>query len=561
MVDNLKLKISDSNNEESTNKNKPDVNKDINIDLDININQNLEYDDNLWVDKYRPKTLSDFILKKEQIDTMKRWLSDFKLGKKNCKNSLLLYGPPGIGKTTIANIILKEFDYDVIEFNSSDVRNQRLIKEKVSEILGKVNVLDLMVHKHKNIGIIMDEIDGMSSGDRGGMSEMIKLMYPHKGNKKKVKNFTSKTPFICVSNTVAEKKFNDIKKNSVVVKLSEPNKFSMRQLVNKIMKKENFDIDELMINNIIKHSQFDYRRLINILEYIFSKNSEVSNKSNKNDIHNNGDRVVTKAKEKAKDENKDKDSDNVDSDSDSDSDSETEKTKYIQNLLDNFDKKNKDFTPYVSVEKILNNYSSIDNILKLYDTDKNIVSMLFYENFPEFIIKNKKETEKVKIDAISKIYKNFCLADTLDYNIYIKQRWDLYDYNCALKCCDSSNIINGMKKYSMNKFTNINFSSLLNKTSLEYLNYKNVDMINSKFNEYNDNNNYLEITAIVLSYLFGDKQQIAKGVKIMKYYDLDIDFIDKLIKLSNLSTDYKKLFNAKKKKEIRSYFDSQPIII
>ena len=76
---------------------------------------------------------------------------------------------------------------------------------------------------------------------------------------------------------------------------------------------------------------------------------------------------------------------------------------------------------------------------------------------------------------------------SLDYNIYIKQKWDIYDYNCVFKCCNSSYLINRMKKYSVNKFTNINFSSLLNKTSLEYLNYKNVDMINVKFNEYGKN--------------------------------------------------------------------------
>lgn len=539
----------------------------INQPLDININQPLEHSDNLWVDKYRPKSLKDFILKKEQIDTITKWLHDFKNNKKNCKNSLLLYGPPGIGKTTIANIILREFDYDVIEFNSSDVRNQRLIKEKITEILGKVNVLDLMVHKHKNIGIIMDEIDGMSSGDRGGMSELIKLMYPFKGNKKKTKNFSSKTPFVCVSNTVAEKKFNDIKKNSVVVKLSEPNKFSMKKLIEKIMKLEKFKMDEVMMNNIIKHSQYDYRRLINILEYIFNNNSDYNNVNSvikkKNLSNNDNDKETSKD---TKDIDKDDSDIDIDEDIDKDEDEEIDaesdkKTEYIQNLLENFDKKNKDYTPYVSVEKILNSYNNIDNTLKLYDTDKNIVSMLFYENFPEFIIKNKKNSDAEKISNISKIYRNFHDADCLDYNIYIKQKWDLYDYNCVFKCCNSSYIINQMKKYSMNKFTNINFSSLLNKTSLEYLNYKNVDLINSKFNEYNDNNNYLEISAILLSYLFGNEEQVKKGIKIMKFYNLDIDYIDKLIKLASLDIDYKKLYNAKKKKEIKMQLESKILIL
>ena len=77
-------------------------------------------EDQLWVDKYRPKYLKDIIMKQDNLNKIHQWMTHFKDKKPGYKNSLLLWGPPGTGKTTIANIILKQCDYDVIEFNDSD---------------------------------------------------------------------------------------------------------------------------------------------------------------------------------------------------------------------------------------------------------------------------------------------------------------------------------------------------------------------------------------------------------------------------------------------------------
>ena len=106
------------------------------------------------------------------------------------KPALFITGPPGIGKTTIANCILKEFGYDVIEFNSSDVRSQKIIKEKLTKILNTNNISKLIDDNNKIKGVIMDEIDGMSGGDRGGLNEIIDLLSPlkKKGRKKKKYN-------------------------------------------------------------------------------------------------------------------------------------------------------------------------------------------------------------------------------------------------------------------------------------------------------------------------------------------------------------------------------------
>lgn len=451
--------------------------------------------DKLWVDKYRPQKIEDTFLKSDDINKINNWINDFIKKKKGYKNCLLVHGPPGTGKTTISNLILKSKNYDVIEFNASEVRNQKLISSKLKDILGKRNVMDMMLNNSKKIAIIMDEIDGMSSGDRGGLSELIKIMYQHRKGKKK--NLSKEeTPFICISNTVNEKKFNDIKKNSIVVKVAEPSLYNMMKLVEKIKKNENLDLDMLEIKNIIKEAQGDFRRLVNMFQYMFSHGNKINT-----------------------------------------------------DIKDIMQKKDKYFTPYECVDKLLNIYTSIDDNLRLYDIDKNIIGMLFYENFLNFIIKNRKGDSKTKINNIAKFYDNFSCSDILDNHIYINQKWELYDYNCVLKCSYNSYMLSKMGKYSCNKNTNLSFSSLLNKTSLEYLNYKNIKQISDKINLCDTSNNIVYACNIICNYIFKEKNH-EKLIEILRFYNFEIDEIDKIIKLS--LRDYKDLYNPKLKKELKN---------
>lgn len=143
----------------------------------------------LWSDKYKPKSIDDMVGNKKNIDTIKKWLSDFKNKKTNVERALFISGPPGIGKTTIAHLILKEFDYEIIEFNASDVRSQKSVKDNLLKILNNTNVSLMQDNKLRDIGIIMDEVDGMSSGDRGGVSELVSIISPSKKDKKKKKKY------------------------------------------------------------------------------------------------------------------------------------------------------------------------------------------------------------------------------------------------------------------------------------------------------------------------------------------------------------------------------------
>ena len=68
----------------------------------------------LWVEKYRPDTIDDCIIMEESKEIFKGFLNRGEIP------NLLLAGPPGIGKTTIAKALCKELGADYYVINGSD---------------------------------------------------------------------------------------------------------------------------------------------------------------------------------------------------------------------------------------------------------------------------------------------------------------------------------------------------------------------------------------------------------------------------------------------------------
>ncbi|CAG8445116.1 782_t:CDS:10 [Acaulospora colombiana] len=147
----------------------------------------------LWTEKYKPTSIKEVCGNKTQVEGLQRWLSTwdenskkgFKFQTNNSFPAALLSGNPGIGKTTAAHLVAKNEGYDVMEFNASDARSKKALDEAV-KIATHNTSISWFAHDESassqdsenanKILIIMDEVDGMSAGDRGGMAELIKLI-------------------------------------------------------------------------------------------------------------------------------------------------------------------------------------------------------------------------------------------------------------------------------------------------------------------------------------------------------------------------------------------------
>ena len=222
----------------------------------------------LWTQKYSPKTTSDIIGNKIAISKSNQWIEDFKNSVENTPRSLLLTGKPGIGKTTLGlKLILLENDYEIVEFNASDIRNQKLVREKLQNIIGKVSISNMMGGS-KFVGIIMDEVDGMSSGDKGGISELISFINPNKGKRKKdKKKLIYQNPIICICNDEKDKKIKDLKSVCEYVPFMMPKLTEIYDFAFQIVKNEKMKIEEEKLLDFVNFSQRDIRKLISTLEY------------------------------------------------------------------------------------------------------------------------------------------------------------------------------------------------------------------------------------------------------------------------------------------------------
>jgi replication factor C subunit 1 len=146
------------------------------------------------------------------------------------KKGLYIYGSPGTGKTHFVVNLLKDIGYDVITYDAGDIRNKSLVDTITSNNISNRNVLDMMKKKVKRIAIVMDEIDGMNNGDKGGLSSLIKLIRPKKTKKQKLEDI-SVNPIICIGNYHMDKKIKELMKVCNSYELKQPTTKEMESLM------------------------------------------------------------------------------------------------------------------------------------------------------------------------------------------------------------------------------------------------------------------------------------------------------------------------------------------
>jgi replication factor C large subunit len=124
-----------------------------------------------WVIKYRPKKVDDIINQEEAKSQVLTWIHSWLEEKIPAKKALLFYGPPGVGKTSLVEAVVKEYNLELLELNASDYRRTQDIRKTVLIASQKRPLFKKMAL------ILMDEVDGLSPrNDIGGVEELTKII-------------------------------------------------------------------------------------------------------------------------------------------------------------------------------------------------------------------------------------------------------------------------------------------------------------------------------------------------------------------------------------------------
>ncbi len=234
-----------------------------------------------WTDKYRPKTFKDIIGNGKQKKIIEDWVEKWKNNVP--QPCLLLIGPAGTGKTSIAHVIANEFS-EFIELNASDKRSYDIIMNTVGE---SSTTKSLYSGEHKLI--ILDEVDGIhGNDDRGGTRAIGKIIKE------------TQHPIVMTANDFYSKRLTSIKPKCQVVKINKVHTNSINALLKKICKKEGIEADPVAIKELAKRSNGDMRSALNTLQTISDESKKlelsdldlISQKDNTNNIFDTVRRVL-----------------------------------------------------------------------------------------------------------------------------------------------------------------------------------------------------------------------------------------------------------------------------
>ena len=292
------------------------------------------------------------------------------------------------------------------------VRNKSLIDTITSDNMGTQNVLHMMTKTRRKIAIIMDEIDGMNNGDKGGINSLIKLIRQKKTKKQKSENMTN-NPIICIGNYFVDKKIKELIKVCNTFELRPPTISQIRDITSVIMP----NIEPTLKTIVVDYIQGDMRKLF-FVEKMYKNNPE----------------ILT-----------------------------------IETMKDIFQTKSYNDDAKQVTKTLLNHSFDIEkHNTMINETDRTIIALLWHENIVDYLdkIPNSKS-----FPFYLRVLENICYADYIDRITFQNQIWQFNEMSSLMKTFYNNKLYH---EYFPNQKINdqeIRFTKVLTKYSTEYNNF------------------------------------------------------------------------------------------
>jgi DNA polymerase III delta prime subunit len=193
-------------------------------------------ENSLFVEKYRSKTLDEYVGNEQLKQIVHQYL------KNNDLQNLLLYGTPGTGKTTLAKLIVNNFDCDYLYINASDERGIDTIRDKVQGFASSASFKPIKI-------IILDEADFLTIQAQASLRNIIET-------------YSRTTCFILTCNYL-ERIIDPLQSRCQVLKITPPSKKEVAQHISIILEQEDIEYTVADLALVVNKHYPDIRKILN----------------------------------------------------------------------------------------------------------------------------------------------------------------------------------------------------------------------------------------------------------------------------------------------------------
>ncbi|CAJ2654799.1 unnamed protein product [Trifolium pratense] len=466
-----------------------------------------------WTEKHRPKNAKDIIGNQSLVSQLRNWLKGWheqfsntggnekgnKQNDPNFKKAVLLSGTPGIGKTTSAKLVCQELGFEAMEVNASDSRgkadskiekgisgsNANSIKEFVDNKTLEFGDKDRS--KQSKTVLIMDEVDGMSAGDRGGVADLIASIK------------ISKIPIICICNDRYSQKLKSLVNYCLLLSYRKPTKQQMAKKFMEVAKAEGLQVNQIALEELAERVNGDMRMALNQLQYMGLTMSVI----NYDDIRQ---RLLTNAKDE-------------------------------------------DISPFTAVDKLFGfNAGKMkwDERINLSMSDPDLVPLIIQENYinyrPSSVSKDDNGIKRMNL--IARAAESIASGDIVNVQIRRYRQWQLSQTSSVASCILPASLLHGQRETLEPGERNFNrFGGWLGKNSTTGKNMRLMDdlhvhILASRESSSGRNTIRLEYLSLMLKKfteplrVLPKAEAVEKVVEFMNTYSISMEDFDTIVELS-----------------------------
>ncbi|KAJ4724742.1 Replication factor C subunit 1 [Melia azedarach] len=463
-----------------------------------------------WTEKYRPKVPNEIVGNQSLVNQLHNWLAHWneqfldagtkRNGKKphdaSAKKAVLLSGSPGMGKTTSAKLVSHMLGFQAIEVNASDSRgkadakiykgiggsNANSVKELVNNEALSAN---MDRSKYQKTVLIMDEVDGMSAGDRGGVADLIASIK------------ISKIPIICICNDRYSQKLKSLVNYCLLLSFRKPTKQQIAKRLMQIANAEGLQVNEIALEELADRVNGDIRMAINQLQYMSLSMSVIKY----DDIRQ---RLLSSAKDE-------------------------------------------DISPFAAVDKLFGFNGGklrMDERIDLSMSDPDLVPLLIQENYINYRPSSAGKDEIKRMNLIARAAESIGDGDIVNVQIRRYRQWQLSQTSSVASCIIPAALLHGQRETLEQGERNFNrFGGWLGKNStmgknLRLLEDLHVHLLASRESNPGRDTLRLDYLTLLLKRLtdplrmLPKDEAVKKVVEFMNVYSISQEDYDTIVEVS-----------------------------